>query len=107
MRHRIVAAAVAGVAMLGAIAACGSGKATKATPSYAATQASFAAGSTMERLHSAGKITIGVKFDQPGIGQTNPATGSPEGFDIEIGMIIGAALGLKPEQVDFKEAVSK
>src|SRR5437868_6191929 len=43
MRYRIVAAAVAGVAMLGAVAACGSGKSTKATPSYAATQASFAA----------------------------------------------------------------
>ncbi len=107
MRNRIVAAAVAGLALLGAVAACGSGKSTKAAPSYAATQASFAAGSTMERLHNAGKITIGVKYDQPGIGQLNPATNKPEGLDIEMGKIVAAALGLKPEQIDFKEAVSK
>ena len=107
MRIRIVAAAVAGLALLGAVAACGSGKANKATPSYAAAQASFAPGSTMERLHNAEKITIGVKFDQPGISMTNPATGKPEGFDDEIAKIIAAALGLKPDQIDFKEAVSK
>jgi glutamate transport system substrate-binding protein len=107
MRNRIVAAAVAGLALLGAVTACGSGKSTKTAPSYAATQASFAAGSTMERLHNAGKITVGVKFDQPGVGMKNPATDKPEGFDIEIAKIVAAGLGLKPEQVDFKEAVSK
>jgi glutamate transport system substrate-binding protein len=61
----------------------------------------------MERLHNAGKITIGVKFDQPGLGQTDPTTGKPVGFDIEIAKIVAAALGLKAEQIDFKEAVSK
>src|SRR5437868_6974283 len=42
MRYRIVAAAVAGVGMLGAAAACRSRKSTKPKPSEAGPQATFA-----------------------------------------------------------------
>jgi glutamate transport system substrate-binding protein len=104
---RILAAVGVGLALLASASACGSSKNKNATPSYAATQASFAPGSTMEKLHNAGKVNIGVKFDQPGLGQKNPATDKPEGFDIEIAKIVAAALGLKPEQINFSEAVSK
>ena len=34
----------------------------------------FAAGTTMAALQSKGKIVVGVKFDQPGLGQKNPVT---------------------------------
>jgi glutamate transport system substrate-binding protein len=107
MRTRILAAAAVGLALLATASACGSSKPKTGTPSYAATQVSFAPGSTMEKLHNAGKIKVGVKMDQPGIGQKNPATDKPEGFDIEIGKIVATALGLKPEQINFQEAVSK
>jgi glutamate transport system substrate-binding protein len=106
MRHRTLAAGIA-LALLAALTACGSSKSPTVTPSYAAQTVNFAAGTTMDRLHKAGTVKIGVKFDQPGIGQVNPATNKPEGFDIEIAKIIAAGLGLRPDQITFTEAVSK
>ncbi|MFD0636569.1 transporter substrate-binding domain-containing protein [Catenulispora yoronensis] len=107
-------AAIALTAALGtsALSACSSAKKADGSdnkgpaPSVTvATSASFAAGSTMEKLNKAGKITIGIKIDQPGIGLKDPA-GKYTGFDVEIGKIIAADLGLKPEQVNWVEAVS-
>jgi glutamate transport system substrate-binding protein len=66
----------------------------------------FPAGSTMDKLHKTGQITVGVKSDQPGLGFLNPATGKFEGFDIEIAEIIAAKLGLKPNQIHYVETVS-
>src|SRR5262245_34950226 len=43
----------------------------------------FPADSTMAKLSDDGKITIGVKIDQPGIGNLEPGADAPEGFDIE------------------------
>ncbi|HVF75180.1 MAG TPA: glutamate ABC transporter substrate-binding protein [Acidimicrobiales bacterium] len=73
---------------------------------------SFASGSTMASLQSDGKITIGVKFDQPGFGQKNPTTGKIEGFDVEIGKLIaqgiyGGRLDGQEANIEFVEAVSK
>lgn len=90
------------VAVLGAaalalgLAACGGGPEKVAFPD----------GSTMDRLQDAGRITIGVKFDQPGVGFRNPATGKPEGFDIEIAKMVAAGLGLSSRQIEWVQAVS-
>ncbi len=65
----------------------------------------FDAGTTMADLADAGSITIGTKYDQPGFGLLNP-NGVPEGFDVEIGKIIAAKLGIEPEQITFVETVS-
>jgi glutamate transport system substrate-binding protein len=70
------------------------------------TQASFPAGSTMARLHDAGTITVGTKFDQPGFGLLNPRTSKPEGFDVEIATIIAAKLGIPADKIKFVETVS-
>jgi glutamate transport system substrate-binding protein len=51
-------------------------------------------GTTMADLAAAGSIRIGVKTDQPLFGLTNPATGDPEGFDVEMGKIIADQLGI-------------
>ncbi len=107
MRTRKIAGALLVLALGAALAACGSSKPKAAAPTYSAAAVSFTAGSTMDRLHKAGQVTIGVKYDQPGIGQLNPATNKPEGFDIEIGKIVAAGLGLRPDQVKFVETVSK
>ncbi|MGH3489251.1 MAG: glutamate ABC transporter substrate-binding protein [Actinopolymorphaceae bacterium] len=66
----------------------------------------FASGTTMAKLADAGKITIGVKTDQPGIGYLEPGSDAPTGFDIEMGKIIAAKLGIAPEDVTWKETVS-
>ncbi|MGI8682615.1 MAG: glutamate ABC transporter substrate-binding protein [Mycobacteriales bacterium] len=65
----------------------------------------FAAGTTMERLNKAGKMTVGTKFDQPGFGLRN-LSGKLEGFDIEIAKIIAGELGVSPDKVEFIESVS-
>ena len=65
---------------------------------------SFDAGTTMAELNEAGTITIGTKFDQPLFGLTGPD--GPEGFDVEIGKLIAAKLGIPADKIEWKEAIS-
>ena len=112
MRLRTLAAGVATLAL--ALTACGDsetdlggGGGTTDSDAYeVVADPSFAAGSTMARLSDAGSIKIGVKFDQPGIGNKNPSTGKPEGFDIEIGKIVAGQLGIAADKIEFVETVS-
>ena len=72
----------------------------------------FDAGTTMAALQQKGKIVVGVKFDQPGFGQKNPATGEVEGFDVEVAKLIavgifGGTVEDVDDKVEFIEAVSK
>ena len=72
----------------------------------------FTAGTTMEKLQTAGKIKVGVKFDQPGFGLKNPASGEVEGFDAEVAYLIaqgifGGTVEDVKSKVEFTEAVSK
>jgi glutamate transport system substrate-binding protein len=66
---------------------------------------SFPEGSTMAKLQSAGKVTVGTKFDQPLFGLKN-LEGKPEGFDVEIAKLIAGEMGIAPDKVVFSEAVS-
>lgn len=82
---------------------------TTANPTAANTAAvapTFPAGSTMASIVAKGKLVVGVKFDQPGFGLKDPATNKLEGLDIDLAKQIGAALGLKEDQIEFVEAVS-
>lgn len=63
----------------------------------------FAAGSYMAEIVKAGKLRVGVKFDVPQMGLLSPASGKPEGFDVDMGKEIAKALGVETE---FVEAVS-
>lgn len=65
----------------------------------------FEPGTTMAELAEAGSITIGTKFDQPLFG-LRTLDGGMEGFDVEIGKIIAAALGIEPENITWVEAPS-
>ncbi|MCW2288821.1 glutamate ABC transporter substrate-binding protein [Leucobacter luti] len=67
--------------------------------------ASFPAGSTMEKLNKAGKITVGTKYDQPLFGLRG-LDGDPEGFDVEIAKIIAGELGISEDNIEWIEAVS-
>ncbi len=65
----------------------------------------FDAGTTMAALNEAGAITIGTKFDQPLFGQVD-ADGNPQGFDVEIGKIIAAELGIPEDGITWTQTVS-
>jgi glutamate transport system substrate-binding protein len=65
----------------------------------------FEAGTTMAELNEAGEITIGTKFDQPLFGLVGP-DGDPVGFDVEIGKLIAAKLGISADNINWTETVS-
>ncbi|WP_427018786.1 glutamate ABC transporter substrate-binding protein [Pseudarthrobacter sp. P1] len=88
-----------------ALSACGSSTLGGGSTPTVASKPTFAAGSTMEKLSQAGKITIGTKFDQPLFGQKGP-DGNPVGFDVEIGKIIAADLGITPDKIQWVETIS-
>ena len=101
-----LAALTAGVVLAGCSSDAGNQAEDVADNSAAVeTDASFAAGTTMAELNEAGAITIGTKYDQPGFGLLNPS-GTPEGFDVEIGKIVAAQLGIPEDGITFVETVS-
>lgn len=65
----------------------------------------FETGTTMAELNEAGEMTIGTKFDQPLFGLRGPE-GDPVGFDVEIGKLIAAKLGIEAENINWVETVS-
>ncbi|WP_433656496.1 glutamate ABC transporter substrate-binding protein [Nocardia sp. CA-128927] len=52
-----------------------------------------------------GKLTIGIKFDQPGLG-LRTKDGSYSGFDVEVAKYVADKLGVKPDGITWKEAPS-
>ena len=66
----------------------------------------FPAGSTMADLADAGSVTIGVKYDQPGIGFLKAGADEPEGFDVEMGKVLAAGLGIAEDDIEWKETIS-
>ncbi len=101
-RRRMTALCAAAVLSL-SLTACGGDDDGAATD--VEDKAEFKAGSTMAKLNEAGKITIGTKFDQPLFGLKGPS-GEPEGFDVEIGKIIAAKLGIEADKIEWIETVS-
>lgn len=56
---------------------------------------------TFAKLQQTGRLRMGVKNDQPGLGIQDPTTGQYSGFDIEIGRMIAAGLGFGPDKIDY------
>ncbi|MBF6073552.1 glutamate ABC transporter substrate-binding protein [Nocardia beijingensis] len=73
----------------------------------AATATACGGGSDKSALDHAkdGKLTIGIKFDQPGLGLRNK-DGSYSGFDVEVAKYVAGKLGVQPNDITFKEAPS-
>ncbi len=69
----------------------------------------FPAGSTMANIQARGKLIVGIKFDQPGLGVKNPATNKVVGFDADIARLIavdifgGQVRDIDPK-IEFREA---
>ena len=52
-----------------------------------------------------GKIRIGIKFDQPGLGFKK--SGTYVGFDVDVAKYVAKKLGYSEDQIIWKEAPSK
>src|SRR6476660_615901 len=109
-RSRTVLAAVGLALSVSSLAACGnagqskSGSVDVKVDKNAASN--FDAGTRMKELADSGKVTIGVKFDQPGIGFKGATDDAPTGLDPEMGKILAASLGIKPENITWKETIA-
>ncbi|WP_329112996.1 glutamate ABC transporter substrate-binding protein [Streptomyces sp. NBC_01353] len=51
------------------------------------------------------KITVGIKYDQPGLGLKTP-DGTYTGFDVDVATYIAQQLGRDPGDIEWKEAKS-
>jgi glutamate transport system substrate-binding protein len=105
MRFTRTKAVVAAVGLSLSLAACGGDDG--GTDVEVADNPEFESGTKMAELADAGELTIGVKFDQPGIGFQEPGADTPSGFDIEIGRILAAALGIEDDGITWEETVSE
>ncbi len=88
------------------LAACGGDSDTDGVEVDVAEGCDFPSGSTMLELCEAGEIRIGVKTDQPGIGFQEPGVDRPTGFDVEMGRIIAADLGIADDGIDWVPTIS-
>jgi glutamate transport system substrate-binding protein len=60
---------------------------------------------TFSKIKTVGKVTVGVKADQPNLGYKD-ASGKRCGFDIEIARMVSAGLGVDPDKIEYKEIPS-
>ncbi|WP_354638496.1 glutamate ABC transporter substrate-binding protein [Kitasatospora camelliae] len=66
---------------------------------------SSSGGGTAGASGTGGKITVGIKFDQPGIGLKTP-DGTYTGLDVDVATYVAKQLGYSPQNIEFKEAKS-
>ncbi|WP_420123650.1 glutamate ABC transporter substrate-binding protein [Nakamurella sp.] len=135
MKLRRIGSAIAGAAALAlVVTGCSSGSTSSSTSAAAsaAASATSAAASAMSGAESAmssaaagassaaagatgdsqvmtnageGKVTVGIKFDQPGLGLKNP-DGSFSGFDVEVAKYVAGKLGVPEGGITFVESKS-
>jgi glutamate transport system substrate-binding protein len=102
----VLIAATAAVALsLSACGGTGGGTAPASTdtaPYTVASNVSISGSPTFDTMKSSGKVRIGVKQDQPGLGFKDAATGEYTGFDIEIAQWVAASLGFSKDKIEFK-----
>ncbi|HEY2204525.1 MAG TPA: glutamate ABC transporter substrate-binding protein [Pseudonocardia sp.] len=67
----------------------------------AATGVQVAGSPTFDKMTQRGQVVIGVKNDQPGLGQVDPTTNTYSGFDVEIGRLVASKLGFGPEKIKY------
>lgn len=112
MKHTLRALALA--ALLLATAACGKsgsppvkGPQPEDLPVYKVdTGFSLPQSRTWEKAKKRGRLVVGVKEDQPYMGEKDPASGRYSGFDIEIAKMMAASLGFDPKTIEFKTIAS-
>jgi glutamate transport system substrate-binding protein len=102
--HMLAVAAIAAFT----VGACGGGEEEEpAAEVTTAEETNFEPGTRMAELAEAGRLTVGVKKDQPGIGFQEPGADEPTGLDIEMLKIVAGELGIEPGNIEYVETVSK
>jgi glutamate transport system substrate-binding protein len=106
-KKAVLTAATAALAL--ALSACGGsgggtggGSSESQAPYSVATNVSLTGSPTFDKIKSNGKIRIGVKQDQPGLGFKDAATGEYSGFDVEIAQWMAASLGYSKDKIEYK-----
>lgn len=84
--HRLAAAVMVGLVGVTASACSNDAPVDSATPSATGT----------------GTLTIGIAFDEPGVGLKSGNTYT--GFDVDVATYVAGKLGVKPENITWKEA---
>jgi glutamate transport system substrate-binding protein len=72
----------------------------------AATNVQVTGSPTFDKITQRGRVVIGVKDDQPGLGFKDATTGEYSGFDIEIARLVAAKLGFGADKIDYKTVPS-
>lgn len=111
MRFTRTKALVAATGLALSLAACGdAGEDSEGVDVQAeeVEEGKFEEGTKMAELAEAGEITIGVKYDQPGLGFKDASADVPSGFDVEIAKLLVADLGIDPnsDAVTWEETIS-
>lgn len=57
---------------------------------------------TFSAMQQRGRVVMGVRDDQPGLGFKDATTGEYSGFDIEIARLVAAKLGFGADKLDYK-----
>ncbi|GAA3851536.1 glutamate ABC transporter substrate-binding protein [Saccharothrix violaceirubra] len=108
MRVRTLAVALLASGL--ALTACGKegspGEGTPAPTQAVAQDVKVEGSPTFDKIKSRGKVIIGVKEDQPGLGLKDSKTGKFTGFDIEIAKLIAAKLGFTEDKIEYKAIAS-
>ncbi len=68
--------------------------------------AQFEDGTAMKAIAESGKVKIGVKYDQPGLGFKTAGDDAPTGFDVEMAKIVAAKLGIAAKDIEWVETIS-
>lgn len=112
MRRTRFGIAAAGMLLAGMLTACGDAGSEDEGRDVEAEEVEdgkFEEGSRMAELAEAGKIVVGVKYDQPGLGFKGANDEVPSGFDVEIAKLLIADLGIDPADTDavtWEETIS-
>jgi glutamate transport system substrate-binding protein len=99
--------------MVGALSltACGKegapgGGGAPAVQEPAATDVQVPGSPTFDKMKQRGRVIVGVKDDQPGLGFKDATTGQFAGFDIEMARLVAAKLGYAADKIDYKTVPS-
>ncbi|REJ04384.1 ABC transporter substrate-binding protein [Microbacterium bovistercoris] len=76
------------------------------TPWTVAEDVALEGSPTFDAMEERGKVVIGVKEDQPGLGYIDVTTQERSGFDVDIARWIAASLGFDEDQIDFQAIAS-
>lgn len=112
--QRTLIVSLLGLVLLAGLVGCGNDKKTPPPVEEgekALEPPVFPAGSSLERIQQAGKLRVGVVFNQPGFGLKSSVDSKPEGFDVEIAKMMAHGIfgGLSADaerHIEFIEAVS-